>query len=67
MQGLTALVMAAGTIDVWLCKRPALWADETAAELVQYVGINGPLLDLCLNVLKHSRVDLQLCCTAASY
>lgn len=30
-----ALVFAAGPSDVWLCKHPALWTDETAAKCVQ--------------------------------
>lgn len=35
-----ALVFAAGTTDVWLCKHPALWADETAAKCVQLLCRN---------------------------
>lgn len=35
-----ALVSAAGTTDVWLCKHLALWADETAAKCVQLLCRN---------------------------
>lgn len=41
LQGLTVLLFfAAGITDVWLCKHPALWADETAAKCVQLLCRN---------------------------
>ena len=61
----SALVFAAGTTDVWLCKRPALWADETAAKCVQLLRNEWPTVGahyLCSDLLNalRSRLTTQL-------